>query len=103
MSLGQTLVYTTDIKWHHSPHWLNWLEHESIKFKVTGSSPVWGHIASIAQLAVRGTYNAEVMGSSPIIRIVVGSDIKSMRQTLNDTICFYGLVVKASDCYVKQL
>jgi hypothetical protein len=31
--------------------------------------------ASIAQLAVRGTYNAEVMGSSPIIRIVVGSDI----------------------------
>ena len=52
---------------------------------------------------MRGTYNAEVMGSSPIIRIVVGSDIKSMRQTLNDTICFYGLVVKASDCYVKQL
>ena len=41
-----------------------------------GSKPIGGHIASIAQLAVRGTYNAEVMGSSPIIRIVVGSDLK---------------------------
>jgi hypothetical protein len=34
-----------------------------------GSKPIGGQIASIAQLVVRGTYNAEVVGSSPTIRI----------------------------------
>ena len=36
---------------------------------VMGSKPIRGlNLASIAQLAVRGTYNAEVVGSSPTIR-----------------------------------
>ena len=35
---------------------------------VVGSNPTSDHLAIIAQLAVRGTYNAEVVGSSPTIR-----------------------------------
>ena len=39
---------------------------------------------------MRGTYNAEIAGSSPAIRNVLG-------QTLNDTICHHGGVVNATD------